>query len=309
MCPRCGEVVDSTQRISIRDAAWCPECGALVPPGSEHCPKCGRELVTRKQEESRRRMNLPMIDPDDDEGGFDPDDTNFITRIESAIPGTESEDSPGAQHDRMPRPFAFAFAAILALVFVGGSTLLITHPWDPQATQTKATEPADTSMSGFPGVVESLTGQDDDDKGTGQTTATTYETLHGVYEDLGTLSERLDVSEEELRTLVSGSGDTSVDEGLESARSLSISVSNVITKLDRLGYAGGPYDEDVDNLRTLGSWLRNRCDALTSAWELAADAQEPTEVSESVVSLLNGSRDYDRHFSESYEDWEPANRE
>ena len=124
-----------------------------------------------------------MIEAEDEEEASEPDDTGFIAGIESAIPGPEPEDSPGARHDRMPRPCTFAFAAVLALVVVGGSTLLITHPWDPLATQTKATEPADVSMSGFPGVVESLSGQDDEG-GAGQAEATTtYEILEDVHDE------------------------------------------------------------------------------------------------------------------------------
>lgn len=249
-----------------------------------------------------------MIEAEDEEEASEPDDTGFIAGIESAIPGPEPEDSPGARHDRMPRPRTFAFAAVLALVVVGGSTLLITHPWDPQATQTKATEPADVSMSGFPGVVESLSGQDDEG-GAGQAEATTtYDILEGVHEDLEDLSERVDSSEEALRSLVDGSVKSESSEGLEDARAISISVSNVIAKLDRLAYAGGPYDDDFQNLKTLGSWLRNRCDALTYAWELAADSEDPTSVSASVDAMLDESLDYARRFSENFDAWEPTDK-
>ena len=279
-----------------------------MPRGSSHCPKCDHELSASSPQPSRRKINLPMIEAEDEEETSEPDDTGFIAGIESAIPGPEPEDSPGARHDRMPRPRTFAFAAVLALVVVGGSTLLITHPWDPLATQTKATEPADVSMSGFPGVVESLSGQDDEG-GAGQAEATTtYEILEDVHDELGDLSERVDSSEEALRSLVDGSVKSESSEGLEDARAISISVSNVIARLDRLAYAGGPYDDDFQNLKTLGSWLRNRCDALTDAWELAADSEDPTSVSASVDAMLDESLDYARRFSENFDAWEPTDK-
>ena len=310
-CPHCGESLDVTQRISLGDVSWCPECGALVPRGSERCPKCGHELVKKVTARPRRRMNLPTIEPEEVEARRESDETGFLTRIESAIPGDDPEDSPGALHDRMPHTRVFVFAAILALVVVGGTALAITHPWDPQATQTKAKTPADVSMSGFPGEVDSLSGQDkkDGEQGGSSTTQTTLDLLQATHEKLGELAEDVDESEQSLRDLVAGSGSGDAEDGLEAARSISISVSNAIASLDQLTYSGDEYGEDIDNLQTLGSWLRNRCDALTSAWELAEGASDPSSVSDSVVSKLNGSRDYDRLFSENYDAWAPAKGE
>ena len=50
----------------------------------------------------------------------------------------------------MPRPRAFAFAALFAVLVVGGAALLITHPCDPTASITRATEPAHTTNSRYP---------------------------------------------------------------------------------------------------------------------------------------------------------------
>lgn len=310
VCPHCQEPLDVTQRISLDNVLWCSECGALIPEGLDSCPKCGHE-TGRSRSRRRMAMNLPEIESagegeSEDEPG-EGEASDNLARIESAIPGNDPEASPGAIRDRMPRPRAFAFAALLALVVVGGTTLLITHPWDPQATQTKAKEPADTSMSGFPGFVESLSGQDHDrEEAPDASSQSTLEVLSEAHEELGELSGQIDSSEGDLRDLIDGSGSVDAETGLERAEAISISVSNAIAGLEEGGFAGGSHDEDISNLKTLGSWLRNRCDSLTRAWELAEGASDLSSVEGSIDSLLDASRDYGRLFSESYDSWAPA---
>ena len=64
--------------------------------------------------------------------------------------------------------------------------------------------------------------------------------------------------------------------------------------------------DSVSELATIANWLRNRCDSLTRAWELAEGASDLSSVEGSIDSLLDASRDYGRLFSESYDSWAPA---
>ena len=73
-----------------------------MPRGSSHCPKCDHELSASNPQPSRRKINLPMIEAEDEEEASEPDDTGFIAGIESAIPGPEPEDSPGARRTNAP---------------------------------------------------------------------------------------------------------------------------------------------------------------------------------------------------------------
>ena len=51
-------------------------------------------------------------------------------------------------------------ALVSAVLFVGGTTLYITRPWDPNAYAIHSFVDADTSMEGYPGVLTHLSGQD-----------------------------------------------------------------------------------------------------------------------------------------------------
>lgn len=304
-CPHCHAPIDVTQRISLSDATWCPGCGALVAPGEDVCPKCGSSLSgSEPRVRSTRAMDLPDIGNtgvmDLDAG--DADETGVITRIESAIPASDDATTPSARGDRMPRTRAFAFAALFALLVVGGATLLITHPWDPDATRISAKTPADTSMQGFPGVVESLSGQDGS-KGEHESFSAQLERAH---ESLGELSDRVDESVEELES-VGVSGDaTAREKGLEQARAISIEVSNLIDDVKEIDDGTGPNADAVKDLTTLGNWLRNRCDALCAAWRLSADSTDLDADAEKILSKAREGESYARLFSQNYESMAPA---
>lgn len=305
VCPRCHAQLDVTRRISLSEASWCPGCGALVAPGETTCPKCGTLVAPERPARRERDLDLPDIADDEDDAGR----TGVMTRIESAIPPADDETGRAAARDRIPRPRVFALAALLAVVVVGGATLLITHPWDPTATRTRASEPADTTYSGFPGTVESLSGQDAgsaDGSSDDDAPATPLEAISDAHERLGELAERVDESEDALRALVTGTVDSDAAEGLSGARSVSIDVSNLISSASTLSDGDGAYAEDLEHLVTLANWLRNRCDALTAAWAEAADADDATSVADSVTSTLAGASDYRALFERNYDDWAPA---
>lgn len=299
-CPRCHASTEVTQKIAVGELSWCSECGALLPPGADACPKCGAPVGREPARRLVRDLDLPEIA--EDEGS---DHTGVMTRIESAIPPAADESSPMASRDRMPLPKNFALAALFAVLIVGGAVLLITHPWDPTASITRASEPADTSMSGFPGLVESLTGQDV--RGSEETSVPdAFDSIESAYDRLAELELEVEESEDELREICASGDGSSLDDGLSDARATSISISNLISESSLLDDEDGAYAEDLEHLQTLGSWLRNRCDILTSAWERAVDASSVEEVSDSVLADLRSSSDYARLFAENYDDWKPA---
>ncbi|MBM6774083.1 zinc ribbon domain-containing protein [Olsenella profusa] len=314
-CPSCHAELDVTQRITLSEATWCPECGALVEPGADVCPKCGTSLAPDLPRRHTRDLDLPDIGNTGvmDALGDGSDATGVMTRIESAIPPADAEESRSAARDHMPRPRAFGLAALLAVVLVGGAALLITHPWNPSATMTRATEPADTSMSGFPGVVESLTGQDGSSAAQGESDdspdgpADPLEALTQAHQSLADLSDRVDASEASLRDVgVSGTADER-SAGLAAAQQNALDVSNLIERVGMLDDAGGTYAEARDNLLTLGNWLRNRCDALTESWQRSVDAEGPAASAQSILAPVDAATDYARLFEENIDAWDPSN--
>lgn len=308
-CPRCGEPVGVTQKLSLSSATWCPSCGALVPPGADTCPKCNTSLSGDAPEEApaparrTRDLDLPSIG---NTGVIDvEEETGVMTRIESAIPRADDENTPSARGDRMPRTRSFALAALLGIVVVGGATLLITHPWDPDATRISAVVPADTSMQGFPGTVDSLSGQDSSGE---QTSALQQvaDTLSSAYERLGELSDEVDESERDVRsTGVTGTSEERAA-GLERARSVSIDLSNLIDDISALVSDTSEWGEDASRLSTLGNWLRNRCDAVVAAWEASAESDDPAADEQDILSELSQSASFKSLFDERYDEWAPS---
>lgn len=75
--------------------------------------------------------------------------------------GTVSERAVAAAsgHSRGNRALMVC-ALVLAVLFVGGTTLYITRPWDPNAYAIHSFVDADTSMEGYPGLRTHLSGQD-----------------------------------------------------------------------------------------------------------------------------------------------------
>lgn len=299
VCPGCGASLDTTRKMSLSGAIWCPACGALAAPGATECPKCGTSLTAEKGDERRKRdIELPEIG---NTGMMDAlGDAGALHGVESAIP--PEDDAAELRVDRLPRTRALVLAGLLAVVVVGGAALLITHPWDPSANRTATTTPADTSMQGFPGFIESLSGQD---VASGAGTSTSVaDALEQAHDDLGAFSERVDQSEELLRS-EGVSGDMSPDEldaAVDAAQAVSLDVSNAIADLSALD--DGTYPDALADLTTLGNWLRNRCDALSAAWERAASSDDPQSDADEILSGVNASRDYRRRFAQLYAQWE-----
>lgn len=314
-CPACHAELDVTQRITFPEAAWCPSCGALVDPGADVCPKCGSSLAAGRPARHTRDLDLPDIGSTGVMDALDDgtDATGVMTRIESAIPSAGDGGSRSAARDHMPRPRTFMLAALFAVVVVGGAALLITHPWNPAATSMRATEPADTSMSGFPGFVESLSGQDGSSSASeggsdasSEGSSDPLDALSQAHQDLSDLSDRVDASEESLRDVgVSGTADER-SAGLAAAQQTSLDVSNLITRIGLMDDANGSYADTVDNLLTLGSWLRNRCDALTEAWQRSVDAEDPAASAQSILAPVDAAADYAQLFKENLDAWTPS---
>lgn len=310
VCPRCHEPIGVTQKISLGDASWCPDCGALVPPGADACPKCGCDVSEPPAAEPVRRvrdLDLPSIG---DTGVIPTDDqdlTNVMTRFESAIPDADDASTPSARSDRMPRTRTFALAAVLAVVVVGGAALLITHPWDPDATSISATTPADTSMAGFPGLLETLTGQDSSsDSETLSAAEQIAEDMAEYYEELGEISGLLDESEEDLGTTgVSGDAEARAA-GLEDVEAIAIELSNLISTMGESYDDTSSWADEMSNLVTLGNWLRNRCEALADAWELSAESDDPAADSEEILAEAAAGNAYATLFEQYYEAWAPS---
>lgn len=308
-CTHCHAELAMTQQLKLRDVSWCPVCGALVPAGADSCPKCGASLKGPDAVRRRtRKIDLPQIG---NTGVMDAIDatagkTSVMTRIESAIPPASDEQSAEAVHDRIPHVRAFVFAAVLAVVVVGGTALAITHPWNPNASNISATTPADTHLEGFPGTVDALSGQDKRQTGANSSqegSSDEQPTLSDYYSQLKDLADKIDKNEETLLSDGLSKDADARSAGQSDLTQVSIEVSNLITKTDQLA---ADYGDAAKNLSTLGNWLRNRCDALARAWAISVASADPSKDESKIRSAADESDSYKALFDKNYQDWDPA---
>lgn len=297
---------------------WCPSCGSAVGWEDEVCPHCGLPL------EGEWGAPLPQKEVPDEpeeltEGSLEElseeaADTRVIPRIESAIPPEDDSESMVAAHEEMPTIGRILFAGVLAIAMVWGLVLTITQPWEPSPEPQRATEEADTSMAGFPGTVESLSGQDNG----GEVIATltgddaTYAELVELYDKLGRYAARADESEALFAQIGFGPDKDARANAKRECEALAIDVSNVMANLGQIDMSSGTYVVDRDNLVNLGSWLRNRVDALKQAWIASAESNDPVADETAIRELLlkdhneSGISTYKELFDQNYGAWRPV---
>ncbi|MBQ3267064.1 MAG: zinc ribbon domain-containing protein [Atopobiaceae bacterium] len=313
VCPACRADLSMTGSFAPLEGTYCPACGALVPDGSASCPSCGTPVVARPaaSQPPAWAEDLPEVE----EGhGAPSDETTVIPRIMSAISaeGERREDVIAAQ--AVPRPFPLFLVAILALLVVGGSVLAVTHPWNTEAYDQRATTERDTSHAGFPGFIETLSGQDSTPSDTQEVISgdeATYEQLHSIYARLGELADSVD---DNVRTFNQVATSGSRDErqaGRDDAYAIAIEASNLLAELEQVDVSSGTYEEAASNISTLGNWLRNRADTLTSAWDVSLAYDNPSEASGEIMAALAvddnslGRNAYMSLFHDRYAGWEP----
>lgn len=305
VCPACHADLTAVAHVSHPDRRYCASCGALIPEGSDVCPQCGMPCIADE------------ADADDGEEvtceGAHVKEAPETPRIISAIPTADGPFSATSANERLPRRRVFTLAFVAALVFVGGGILAITQPWNPNAYSIKATTAADTSKAGYPGEIDKLAGQDTgiDTSDVESGDAQTYEAISGYWEQLGDIRKSLEESETALKADVQDSSkDISTD--YQTAKQNALDLSNLISDIGDVDVSTGTYADDVTNLQTLGSWLRNWSDGLMEAWDRAQSGSyksadtilAPLSSSEST----DGSNSYAQLFDQSYDEWQPQEK-
>lgn len=315
VCPACHADLTMTRVMPRLSGSFCVSCGALVPDGSDACPKCGRP-VALKTAASRVAQRVPSIE--EDEAQTSAESTNVMPRIESALPAEpdpEAEALYGREH--LPKTRTFMVAALASLVIVGGGVLLITHPWNPNQWDTRATTAADVSTAGYPGEVEKLSGQDKGVVATSVLSADeqTYADLMDAYTQLGQYSKLADELESELDEYgLSGTADERA-QAAEDAEQLSLDISNLASEISSIEVSTtGSYTTERSNLSTLASWLRNRIEALEKSWNISANSTDLASDEDAILAPMVGNRTSDgpdayvNLFAANYEDWMPQEK-
>ena len=301
-CPQCGALVqDDLDRCptcnsaleiqsSIESAAWCKSCGSSIPSGSKTCPVCG----------------LPVEGAFDDDWGEGESEQSVADGLvegpvlQSAIPPRPEPGQEEEEHDDAPTRMRLVVATTLAaLALVGGTTLFITRPWNPDAYKTHATEDADTSMEGFPGTITHLSAQDQiEDAERTEYLRNAEESIDAflpymtevgdkcaalegpteAYTETGTMEERIDYLSE-----VSEMRDKYEEE---------------LQKISDYDMRGSDHATLYERLKVCAGYLKGRLEAFCYVWETIDGAKNPTEaLTQTRAAIKNG---YD---GRSLEEW------
>ena len=299
---------------------WCPACGCGVSWDDEVCPNCGLPLESEWGTHSEGKGQDYEADDrsqkDGDDAVDEASETRSIPRIESAIPPEDDSESRSNLHERLPRTRVFVVAAIAAALVVYGLVTFVTRPWAEDDGSGRATVEADTSMAGFPGTVDSLSGQD---SGGAQDTGLTGDDLtlfqlNDCYEKLGKYAARADESEAQFNELAFSPDVEVRTRGKRDVDLLAVDVRNVVALASQIDVSSGRYVEEREHIMSLGSWLRSRVDTLAAAWKASYESPDPVSDAERINSIRSsfdgedGQNAYKVLFDTNYPQWRPKEK-
>ena len=169
----------------------------------------------------------------------------------------------------------------------------------------------DTSEAGNPDEVSSLDAQDKDERAA-QTDAAAedpiFDSLSSDYQKLVEDEKKVTASEGDLKSKgVSGTAEER-SACLLAIKDVSLDVSNTISSISSTSDGAGVYADDKTNLTSLGNWLRNRCDALSAAWELSASSADPASAQDQILAKISGNGYYKTLFDQNVDAWKPVSR-
>ena len=303
ICPCCGTLVSDDARVcpachyrlggkrpAVSDEArWCASCGSLIPAGHDVCAVCGMPVEGAFDKEPGERLSVGKVV----HAPAKEDDTELM----SAIPPAPKRGEDVALTEGRPQRIRLMLAAaIAALVLVGGTTLYIVKPWDPNAYSTRATVAADTSMEGFPGERTYLSAQDRAEEAQRQAELDEAQRqIDEAYARLGELMEQVelahDVIEDYLSTGSAADSATPYAATVATQREL----DSLEEQLRRIGEEHSDYVERCDETLVLLGYLRGATDVLARSWGIVNQGDSPETVFY-VRSLLEGEmgeRGYD----------------
>lgn len=299
-CPHCGahvphdaDVCPQCNKEITRDvpddapAAWCNSCGSPIPANVKACPVCGMPMAGAFDD------GWEDADKGDDAKGGEPE-----PELASALPPAPEPGEDAGVGEAPIRRRLVILATVAALIVVGGTTLYITRPWDPDAYITHATEEADTSEEGSVHSVSHLTGQDlieDAERAEylkdAETKVKDSITLMGEVADFCTTCEgKVD------KLLLDG--ELPQETGLEQLGTYRESLSSMYEDVSALDLRGSSYEGVAKNLLVVAQYLQGRVDTLYGVCEILEGATDVATATVAVeAKLASGSE------GRSLEDW------
>ena len=278
------------------DSRWCESCGSPIPAGTNVCPECGMPVKGAFDEEVGERFSVraPLPRQEDKELGD--------AELKSAIPPSPKEGEALVSVDeRRKRERMLLVAALAALLLVGGTTLYIARPWDPNAYRTHATEDADTSMEGFPGEKTHLSSQDlREEEEYKAAVAANEEVLNSTYTRLGELGNQTEQARDDLVARLEKGSTPNDSESMSKVFEMQQELNDIKSQLDGLDIKDSQQQERNKKLLVLVDYLRGAVDVLANAWSALANNDAATSSASYARGIINGGVGK-RGFDEWYE--------
>ena len=286
VCPACHATITTDAIEPSEDVRWCVSCGSAIPEDEDTCPVCGMPAGGEFEEDGVEEK---------------PQSVDVAEGLASAVPPMPQEgDEDGELIKDAPRRMRMVVTAVLAaLVVVGGTTLYITRPWDPQAYSTHATEDADTSMEGFPGEVAHLSAQDR----SAEAEQKEYEkkaskVMDGFFVRMGEMSGDADTLYQDLTTYFNTRDADGVAEKAASASALLEELDTTTKEIEGYTLEDDDLKSQRESILMLSSYLRGVLDTLNNAWAAAAESGAANGAADDAYAAFQWGSN-----GKSYDEW------
>lgn len=296
VCPACRHRLGSGPTMDVEeDVRWCESCGSPIPAGNKACPECGMPVEGAFDEEQRERFSVRPVYDAKKESRQEPE-------LNSAIPpAPETGDKKVSAEERRRRNRLMLVSALAAILLVGGVSLYITRPWDPDAYKTHAMKDADTSMEGFPGEKTHLSSQDLKEEEERKALVSEMESaMNEIYARLETIANEA----KESRDLLVSTGSTGSKQYLyddaagEQVAQMQRKLDDAKSQLEGLSLDSAQ-KERKEKILVLVGYLRGAVDVLANAWSAASqDAGSPDQMvrANAILRGSAGSRGFDEWY-------------
>ena len=288
-CPACHMPLGDGLAVSSQPR-WCESCGTPVPEGLDACPQCGMPTgdgasipsdagIWRWERTRRDAQPRPVT-------------------LVSAIPDTTIDGTEvllTEEHESRGRLIALALAAAVALV--GGATLYITRPWDPNAYAIHAFEDADTSMEGYPGLRTHLS-QDasarDEEQALEQQADASLDAFRTAMADH---SLEADAIEADLESYIAGEAYDASDVERRAHR-LRETFAGELEGVEGIRVSAGPVEDKRQSLLVLAGYLTGELETLDRAAALVSQGNDRMLAVANAKDALAGGID-----GYSFDEW------
>lgn len=293
VCPACHHRLKTAPVVGDDEARWCASCGSPIPTGLNTCPECGMPVEGAFDEGLGERFSVgKVVEVEKPEAlGF-----------KSAVPPAPQNGGEAVSSAERPRHTRLVLlAAIAALVLVGGTTLLIVQPWNPNAYATHALVDADTSMEGFPGEWPYLSSQDRVEEGEYQAQLdAAVQQVNSMQSRLGELAATLESSYQSLKAYIER-GYVMGDDGTRVSEMTTVQkeLEGYATTLNEISFSKeSEFMKQRDDLLVLVGYMRGATDVLVEAWSTAIRENGSPDVVFNVRSIVKGD-----HSDHGFKEW------